>query len=32
VPANLTDRDLAQAKKDFEASKEANQKQYTHTY
>jgi len=32
VPANLTDRDLAQAKKDFEASKEANQKQYTPTY
>ena len=32
VPANLTDRDLAQAKKDFEASKEANQKEYTPTY
>ena len=32
VPANLTDRDLAQAKKDFEANKESNQKEYTPTY
>ena len=32
VPANLTDRDLKQAKKDFEANKEQNKKEFTPTY
>ena len=31
VPANMTERDLEQARKDFEASKEENKKEYTPT-
>lgn len=32
MPINLTDRDYQQAKKDFEANKEQNQKEFTPTY